>query len=57
MFLEGFEIDDGCKVLMNSGSRGCQLKYLYHNRWFKVNTSGYENMAEYLCYLILAAQP
>jgi hypothetical protein len=41
-----FKLGDEYKVLTNSGSKGCQLKYYKDGLWFKVNTSGYEGLAE-----------
>lgn len=53
MAMEDFRLSEKNKCLMNSGSRGCQLKYKQGNKWFKINTNGYEDKAEYVSYLLL----
>jgi hypothetical protein len=54
MDIKDFNLKEEHKILTNSGSKGCQLKYYLDGIWFKVNTTGYEGLAEVMCSLILS---
>lgn len=53
--MEEFKLDESSLVITSSGSKGSQLKYKQGGKWFKVNTNGYEAVAEVLACCILKA--
>ena len=53
--MESFSLDESSLISTSSGSKGSQLKYKHDNKWFKVNTTGYEADAEVLTCCILKA--
>ena len=53
--MEEFNLDKSFLVATSSGSTGSQMKYKYNNKWFKVDTNGYELIAEVLACCILEA--
>lgn len=53
--MERYDFDPSYLVATSTGSQGSQIKYKYKNKWFKVDTNGYEGTAEVLASDILEA--
>lgn len=51
--MERIKIPQDTETIISTSSKGNQSKWLIENRWIKENTRGYENIAEYVAYLIL----
>ncbi|HZG71079.1 MAG TPA: hypothetical protein VEY51_06005 [Chondromyces sp.] len=51
--MERIIIPEDAKTIVSTSSKGDQSKWLVDDKWVKENTLGYENMAEYVAYLIL----
>jgi hypothetical protein len=51
--MEMIKIPQDAKTIVSTSSKGDQSKWIVGNKWIKENTMGYENMAEYVAYLIL----
>ncbi len=51
--MEKIKIPQDAKTIVSTSSKGDQSKWLVGDKWIKENTRGYENMAEYVAYLIL----
>ncbi len=51
--MERIKIPQNAETIMSTSSKGDQSKWLIENRWIKETTLGYENIAEYVAYLIL----
>lgn len=51
--MEQIKIPPNTETIVSTSSKGDQSKWLVGDIWIKENTRGYENMAEYLAYLIL----
>jgi hypothetical protein len=51
--MEKIKIPQDAETIVSTSSKGDQSKWLVGNKWIKENTLGYENMAEYVAYLIL----
>lgn len=53
--MEEYNLDNSFLINASSGSKGSQLKYKFENKWFKIDTQGYEGIAESLVSDILTA--
>ena len=53
--MEEYNLDKSFFINASRGSKGSQLKYKYENKWFKIDTHGYEGIAESLACDILEA--
>ena len=53
--MEEYSLDNSFFINASSGSKGSQLKYKFENKWFKIDTHGYEGIAESLACDILEA--
>lgn len=51
--MEEFNLDESFFENASSGSQGSQLKYKYENKWFKIDTCGYESDSEVLACIFL----
>lgn len=51
--MERIKIPYDADAIISTSSKGDQSKWLVGNWWLKENNRGYENMAEYVAYLIL----
>lgn len=52
--METIRIPKGVDAIASTSSKGDQSKWLVGDKWLKENTRGYENMAEYVAYLVLS---
>lgn len=53
VWMERIRIPLDAETIVSTSSKGDQSKWFVSNKWVKENTRGYENMAEYVAYLIL----
>ena len=51
--MEKIQIPQDANTIVSTSRKGDQSKWLIGDKWIKENTRGYENMAEYVAYLIL----
>ncbi len=52
--METIRIPKDVEAIVSTSSKGDQSKWLVGDKWLKENTLGYENMAEYVSYLVLS---
>jgi hypothetical protein len=52
--METIRIPKDAETIVSTSSKGDQSKWLVGDKWLKENTLGYENMAEYVSYLVLS---
>jgi hypothetical protein len=55
--MERIQIPPNAETIVSTSSKGDQSKWLVRDVWIKENTWGYENMAEYVAYLIVNYPP
>ena len=48
-----YELTNEDLYVRSSTSKGTQIKYYKDGYWYKINKLGYENIAEYLCSIVL----
>ena len=51
--MERVQIPQDADTIVSTSSKGDQSKWLVGDKWIKENTRGYENIAEYVAYLVL----
>lgn len=52
--METIRIPKDAEIIVSTSSKGDQSKWLVGDKWLKENTLGYENIAEYVSYLVLS---